>query len=544
MLKKTADASEALTTESTVEENEACPCEGPPKKARLASILKSSLASTSEQTRFCKSVGLDALCEFGDQCRFSHDLAAFLASKPKDIGDVCPNVTAHGNCKYGLQCRFSMGHVDMKPSAATTEIIDKMALRTDDLRKRRIEFPRANAYIKSLTRNGEESSGNTALKESYPYGERKNIDFSGKTYLAPLTTVGNLPFRRICKEYGVDITCGEMAMSTNLLKGQMGEWALLKRHASEDVFGVQVCGAFVDTLTRVAEVIDEYIDCDFVDLNMGCPIDIVYQKGMGSGLMERSGRMQQIIQGMSTVLRSKALTVKMRIGIADGKPLAHKLIPKIAQWGVAAVTVHGRTRQQRYTKDADWSYVSQCVDSLAEMDPLTRPAVIGNGDVMSWEDYEANRLTGRSDAIMIGRGALIKPWLFTEIKEQRHWDISSSERFSMLQRYANYALEHFGSDTAGVEKTRRFLLEWLSFLHRYVPIGLLERLPQRINQRPPPYYGRDELETLMASDQAVDWITLSERLLGPAPEGFKFTPKHRSNSYGVSAAERQQRSDS
>jgi tRNA-dihydrouridine synthase 3 len=83
--------------------------------------------------------------------------------------------------------------------------------------------------------------------------------------------------------------------------------------------------------------------------------------------------------------------------------------------------------------------------------------------------------------------------------------------------------------------TRRFLCEALSFLCRYVPVGLLERLPQRINERPPLYHGRDDLETLMASESALDWIKITELLLGPAGDKFRFTPKHKSNSYAVAA---------
>nr|XP_041577557.1 tRNA-dihydrouridine(47) synthase [NAD(P)(+)]-like isoform X3 [Taeniopygia guttata] len=330
--------------------------------------------------------------------------------------------------------------------------------------------------------------------------EKKKLEIQGKLYLAPLTTCGNLPFRRICKRFGADVTCGEMAVCTNLLQGQSSEWALLKRHHTEDIFGVQLEGAFPDTMTKCAELLNRTIDVDFVDINVGCPIDLVYKKGGGCALMTRSNKFEQIVRGMNSVL-DVPVTVKIRTGVQEKVNVAHKLIPRIREWGASMVTLHGRSREQRYTRSADWHYIAECA-RLASPMPL-----FGNGDILSYEDANRAMQMGVS-GIMIARGALIKPWLFTEIKEQRHWDISSSERFEILKDFTNYGLEHWGSDTQGVEKTRKFLLEWLSFLCRYIPVGLLEHLPQKINERPPYYLGRDYLETLMASQNMDDWIKI------------------------------------
>uniref|UniRef100_UPI0023EA7D93 tRNA-dihydrouridine(47) synthase [NAD(P)(+)]-like n=1 Tax=Agelaius phoeniceus TaxID=39638 RepID=UPI0023EA7D93 len=353
--------------------------------------------------------------------------------------------------------------------------------------------------------------------------EKKKLEIQGKLYLAPLTTCGNLPFRRICKAFGADVTCGEMAVCTNLLQGQSSEWALLKRHHTEDIFGVQLEGAFPDTMTKCAELLNRTIDVDFVDINVGCPIDLVYKKGGGCALMTRSNKFEQIVRGMNSVL-DVPLTVKIRTGVQEKVNVAHKIIPRIREWGASMVTLHGRSREQRYTRSADWAYIAECA-RLASPMPL-----FGNGDILSYEDANRAMQMGVS-GIMIARGALIKPWLFTEIKEQRHWDISSRERFDILKDFTNYGLEHWGSDTQGVEKTRKFLLEWLSFLCRYIPVGLLEHLPQKINERPPYYLGRDYLETLMASQNVDDWIKISELLLGPVPPSFTFLPKHKANSY-------------
>jgi len=353
--------------------------------------------------------------------------------------------------------------------------------------------------------------------------EKKRLDWTNKTYLAPLTTVGNLPFRRICKRLGADITCGEMALGLPLLQGHGPEWALLQRHHSEDMFGIQVCGRSPNQMARVAQLIEEQVDCDFVDINMGCPIDLIYKKGMGSGLMQRKRPLEVMVRTMSSIL-SRPLTVKMRKGVYDDKNIAHQMFPALKSWGAQALTIHGRSREQRYTRDADWDYIMQCAETV-------NIPTFGNGDVMNFEDYNKMKEDSKVAGIMLARGALIKPWLFTEIKEQRHWDISAVERLDIIKEFCNYGLEHWGSDDKGVENTRRFLLEWLSFMYRYAPHGILMYPPQRLNERLPFYQGRSELETLLCSPNGQDWVKITEMFLGKVKDDFNFVAKHKANSF-------------
>uniref|UniRef100_A0A8C7VT98 tRNA-dihydrouridine(47) synthase [NAD(P)(+)] n=1 Tax=Oncorhynchus mykiss TaxID=8022 RepID=A0A8C7VT98_ONCMY len=532
-----------------------------------------------DNRRLCPSIiqERETKCVYGDKCKFIHDVAEYMALKPADVGEHCYLYDTFGKCHYGLSCRFARAHIsaDLK-NLANEERVKAMEGRTPvrnsldkdlqwRLRKKVVPFTASDAYMKTVFKGGHKAgegwkkavtaengkalrglpfcgsnmspglySLNLALVKTIGpltdadviklrQCEKKQVDFKDKLYLAPLTTCGNLPFRRICKRFGADITCGEMAMCTNLLQGQSSEWALLKRHESEDLFGVQVEGCFPDTMTRCAELLNNKIDVDFVDINSGCPIDLVYKKGGGCGLMTRTNKFEQIIRGMNSVL-DVPLTVKIRTGVQEKANIAHKLIPEMKKWGVSMITLHGRSREQRYTKSADWDYINTC-SQLASPIPL-----FGNGDILSYYDAMKARETEVS-GVMLARGALIKPWVFTEIKERRDWDISSSERLDVLRDFTHYGLEHWGSDTQGLEKTRNFLLEWLSFMCRYIPVGLLEQVPQRINERPPYYMGRDYLESLMASQHVGDWIKISEMLLGPVPKNFNFLPKHKANAY-------------
>ncbi|CAG8607732.1 8616_t:CDS:10 [Cetraspora pellucida] len=568
---KKEDIKRNIATEATSEDTQDDTSEEPPKKKNRITRTRESnkrykeraVKTFTEVKRLCHKTAVGEDCDF-DQCKYDHDLKTFLEVKEENLGDRCVNFDKFGNFpKSDVYIKEIQGEISKQLNIqeqnklaklqATGPVIDKgdqiavsqnqnvtdvssvegniHCSTTELIDKNLVEqAPKGDnkgiceSKLDEITLTSEFGESSDTPDVPLRACEKKKISFKNKLYLAPLTTVGNLPFRRICKEFGADITCGEMAMATNLLQGQQSEWALLKRHASEDMFGVQICGCKAQHMVKCAEILSNEIEVDFIDVNLGCPIDLVYNKGGGTALLRHDGKLGKILRGMNRIT-DIPITVKLRTGIQDDISVAHKLVPKFEKWGVSMATLHGRSRQQRYTKLADWQYISKVSDTVNEM-PL-----FGNGDVLGYTDYYEHIEKHHVDGIMIARGALIKPWIFDEIKSKRHYDISSGERLDILRKFCNYGMEHWGSDSIGINQTRRFFCEWMSFTYRYIPVGLLEVLPQRINERPPSFRGRDEQETLLASGNSSDWVKLSEMFLGPAHESFKFVPKHASNSY-------------
>ncbi|KAF8151441.1 zinc finger dihydrouridine synthase [Crassisporium funariophilum] len=636
------------------------------KKAQRGANKGRKFGKVRDELDLCWKIANGSICEFGEECRFTHDIPAYLNAKTHDLNipevsqisdsppfapdfsalrkshpdypsldlnTTCPVFAETGECRYGFKCRFLGGHIRISDSGELSLVGDedkkaRAALTAHEvnfvgadvqrmLRSRKYPFPVADEYIRQLAiENGEsakpkpvptansviiaepeqdmndfemgpaesevpqvvpgsevpqvvpeskvpqvvaepevltvdkvvelrtgDANGSSSQVDSpdapVRFAEKKRLHWEGKTYLAPLTTVGNLPFRRVCVDLGADITCGEMGLASSFLAGSKEEWSLVRRHPSESIFGIQLAGNKPANLVPTAEVIAKECagNVDFVDLNCGCPIDLVFKTGSGSALLDTVGKLGKILIGMNKALGEIPVTVKLRTGVKDGRNMAHKLMPRLStEWNAGCITLHGRTRQQRYTRLADWDYIKQCVQAVRarEADEDLPPVpIFGGGDCFSSHDYWNNVENTGVDGIMVARGALIKPWIFTEIKERREWDISARERLDWIRKYAEYGLNHFGSDTTGVNSTRRYLCEALSFQYRYVPIGLLEQLPGRINDRAPAFRGRNELESLLASPDSQDWVKVSEMFLGPAPETWSFTPKHKSNAYGT-----------
>ncbi|CAD5228781.1 unnamed protein product [Bursaphelenchus xylophilus] len=485
--------------------------------------------------RLCPSLLIPGReCKFGAKCNALHDLGEYMKQKPADIGDTCVIYDQVGRCNFGVSCRFAGAHTDptsfeqksKDPDPKFQPNLNSEAVKLQiAMRKHQYDFSLSDNVVKEYRQQKEEDSSIGAMEREKLKLNMK--DLKGKKYLAPLTTVGNLPFRRLCVELGAEVTCGEMAIATSLLQGNPSEWSLVKRHPTEKIFGVQLAGGYADTMSKAAQILTENMEVDFIDINLGCPIDAVNDKGGGCALFNRSSKLSEVVHCMQNVMSETPLSVKMRYGLKEGERVAHKVIQKLVDgYPPQLITLHPRSKEQRYTKAAEWDYVPQCADAAQGKVPLWV-----SGDTYNYVDYYKNLEQHTIDGVMIGRGALIKPWLFTEIDEKRDWDISASERLDLIRKFCNYGLEHWGSDDAGVQTTRRFLLEWLSFQHRYVPAGILEYLPAKINQKPPPYFGRSDLETLLASRASSDWLKITEMFLGPPPEGYLFIPKHKANAY-------------
>lgn len=593
--------------------------DGPKKEKSKGQNFNRNFGSSRDEVGLCQSRAScpefsPAECQFGETCKFEHELRRYLKEwKREDLqtfNGVCPIWETKGRCDAGWKCRFVGSHMqecemddgrkelrlveDESRSPPTTSgaILNIVSTQAKvDLMKRKMATVKADEYLTWLDKSTREAENqfhhdhtndskqnlddndddqttrindNRARYIEPPFmpSEKRRIYFGPETpVLAPLTTQGNLPFRRLCVGLGAQITYSEMAMSIPLLQGQKSEWALMKAHESETVspryqptepavadydnskdfrFGAQIAAnkpwqslKATETLTKLCPYLR------VIDLNCGCPIDLVYRTGAGSALLDSPSKLEKIVRGMNAVSGEIPITVKIRMGTKDGKPTAHKLVDRLIYGGrealemgggpsgTAAITLHGRSRQQRYTKSADWQYIADCAalikrfngkgddlsDTIKEVDgrsqaPNNKTYFLGNGDCYSHVDYNAHINDAKVDSVMIARGALIKPWIFEEIRQGQYLDKSAGERLAMVEQYVRYGLETWGSDEIGIGVTRRFLLEWLSFAYRYVPIGILEHLPPSLQDRPPAWKGRNDLETLLGSDNYKDWIKI------------------------------------
>ena len=331
--------------------------------------------------------------------------------------------------------------------------------------------------------------------------------FRGRLVMAPMATGGNLPYRRLCREFGADLTCSEMVMADKLAAGGRGELPLLRHHESETTFGVQLCGKSPEVVAEAAVRAVE-LGARFIDLNFGCPIDLVVRRGAGAALLKRPQKLAKVVEAVRARI-AVPLSVKLRSGYEEGKINVLETARAAVAGGADALMVHGRTREQRYRRAADWDLIARVVAAVAV-------PVIGNGDLLTPWDAQARRAGSGVASLLVARGALIKPWIFQEIKEGRAILPSIAERWALLRRYYDHATEHFGDDAKGQTRVQRFFLWHLGFWLRYRPYteaDYLAAAPEPLIQtRAPAVVGTGD-EVLLASAAPDDHEQIWRRVL-------------------------------
>lgn len=234
-----------------------------------------------------------------------------------------------------------------------------------------------------------------------------NVTVDGNLVLGPMAGVTDLPFRLLCKEQGADLIYTEMVSAKGIMYGNKNTNVLLEVEERERPVALQLFGSDPKIMSEQAKRI-EHRNFDIIDINMGCPVPKVVNNGEGSALMNNPRLVGEIVSAMTSILE-KPVTVKIRKGFGAGDANAPEIAKVIEQSGAAAIAVHGRTREQYYSGEADWDIIRKVKESVSI-------PVIGNGDLFTPQDAKRMLEKTGCDAVMFARGVRGNPWLFHQTK--------------------------------------------------------------------------------------------------------------------------------
>ena len=279
-----------------------------------------------------------------------------------------------------------------------------------------------------------------------------NIEIENCLALGPMAGVTDLPFRLLCKEMGCNMLYTEMVSAKAILYKNKNTKELLNIDKNEHPVGVQLFGSDPDIMAQIAAQVEEG-ECDFIDINMGCPVPKIVNNGEGSALLKQPKLVEEILTKMVKAV-NKPVTVKIRKGFENGTVYAVEIAKIAESCGVSAIAVHGRTREQYYSGKADW-------DVIKDVKKAVKIPVIGNGYIFSAEDAKAMKEYTGCDGLMVARGARGNPWIFREIKEYlENGNVIDKPTINdireMIIRHAKMLVDYKGEYT-GIREMRKHI---------------------------------------------------------------------------------------
>uniref|UniRef100_UPI00405777AD tRNA dihydrouridine synthase DusB n=1 Tax=Alistipes sp. TaxID=1872444 RepID=UPI00405777AD len=280
-------------------------------------------------------------------------------------------------------------------------------------------------------------------------------------FLAPMEDVTDPSFRYMCKRFGADVVTTEFISSDGLIRDAWKSLAKLKINDFERPVGIQIYGHLIEPMVEAARMA-EGANPDFIDINFGCPMKKIAGRGAGSGMMRDVPLMVEMTHQIVAAVK-KPVTVKTRLGWDEESKNIEEIALRLQDVGIAALTIHGRTRAQMYRGEADWSLIGKIKN-----DPRIQIPIIGNGDVDSAE--RAKEMFDRYgvDGIMIGRATYGRPWIFREVKHYLQTgeilaQPSVKERVEIAKEHLQKSLEVKG-DRVGILELRRHLTNYFKGL--------------------------------------------------------------------------------
>lgn len=239
-----------------------------------------------------------------------------------------------------------------------------------------------------------------------------NLDLGPRpVLLAPMEDVTDTPFRKLCKGYGADLMYTEFVSADAIIRDIKSSMKKLVIDDNERPVGVQIYGREIEPMVEAARIVEES-NPDIIDINFGCPVKKIAGKGAGAGMLRDIPKLVEMTRQIVNAVKHTPVTVKTRLGWDENSKFVVDTAERLQDVGISAITIHGRTRAQMYTGQADWTLIGEVKNN-----PRMRIPVIGNGDIDSPQKAQEAFDKYGVDAIMIGRAAIGRPWIFQEVRQ-------------------------------------------------------------------------------------------------------------------------------